>query len=79
MAFSPDGTLAYVANNGATTITPITVATNTPGGAVTVGSAPAGVAFAPDQAPVAFFTTSGSLSAGSSITFDASASTVAVG
>ena len=45
---SPDGTKAYIANGGTNTVTPITVATNTPGTAITVGSGPVGVAFTPD-------------------------------
>ncbi len=40
--------VAYVANSGGTTVTPITVATNTPGTPITVGTNPYGVAFSPD-------------------------------
>jgi YVTN family beta-propeller protein len=79
VAFSPDGTQAYVANNGSNSVTPITVSSNTAGTAITVGVNPQGVAFVPDQAPIASFTTSGTLIPGSSISFDASASTVAYG
>ncbi len=78
VAFSPDGTEAYVAmSNG--TVTPIIVASGTAGTAIAVGAQPAGVAFVPDQAPVASYTTSGTLTTGSSISFDASGSTVAYG
>jgi len=55
------------------------VSSNTAGTAIAVGANPQGIAFVPDQAPVASFTTSGTLTAGSSISFDASASTVAYG
>ncbi len=61
------------------TVTPIIVASGTAGTAIAVGAQPAGVAFVPDQAPVASFTTSGTLTTGSSISFDASGSTVAYG
>src|SRR5207302_7471585 len=79
VAFSPDGTLAYVTNQTSNTVTPIAVATNTPGTAIPVGASPQAVAFVPDQAPAASFTTTGTPVVGSSISFDASASTVAYG
>ena len=49
VAFSPDGTKAYVANDDGT-VTPITIASDTPGTAITVGTSPWGVAFSPDGA-----------------------------
>jgi YVTN family beta-propeller protein len=46
VAFTPDGTKAYVANNGSGTVTPITVATGIPGTPIAVGANPHGVAIA---------------------------------
>ena len=59
-------------------MTPITVSTDTPGTAITVGSLPDGIAITPDQAPAASFTAS-IANVGSPTSFDASASTVAFG
>jgi YVTN family beta-propeller protein len=39
---------AYVANDGASTVTPINTATNTPGTPITVGENPSGIAITPD-------------------------------
>jgi YVTN family beta-propeller protein len=39
---------AYVANDGAGTLTPINTATNTPGTPITVGGSPVGIAITPD-------------------------------
>ena len=47
MAVTPDGQTAYVTNQGDNTVTPITVATNTAGTPITVGSNPDAVAVAP--------------------------------
>ena len=44
----PDGKTAYVANNGAGTVTPIRTATNTPGPPITVGRFPRVIAITPD-------------------------------
>ena len=79
VAFSPDGSTAYVANYLSNTVTPITTTTNSPGATIETASGPLDVAFVPDQAPVASFVSSGTLQTGSSISFDASASTVAFG
>jgi YVTN family beta-propeller protein len=48
VAVTPDGKTAYVTNYGDGTVTPITVATNTAGTPITVGSNPLGVAVTPD-------------------------------
>ncbi|WFB10512.1 IPT/TIG domain-containing protein [Streptomyces sp. LX-29] len=48
IAFTPDGTRAYVANSGTTTVSVIDTATNTATGTVTVGAEPWGVAVRPD-------------------------------
>ena len=45
---APDGTKAYVTNQRRGTVTPITVATNTPGTPITVGEEPRGLAVTPD-------------------------------
>ena len=60
LGISPDGATVLVAINAGgpgTTLTPITVASNTPGAPITVGSGAVAVSFVPDQAPVASFTT----------------------
>ena len=62
---------AYV--TGTNTVTPITIATNTPGTAITVGSGPYFIAITPDQAPTASFTVTPAL-AGAATSFDGSAS-----
>jgi YVTN family beta-propeller protein len=79
VAFSPDGTSAYVTDYGGGSVTAIDVATGTLGTAIAVGLHPYAVAFVPDQAPVATFTTSGTMTSGATISFDASASTVMYG
>lgn len=48
VAFTPDGAKAYVTNSTDGTVTPITVATDTPGAPITVGTGPSGVAVTPD-------------------------------
>ncbi|MEJ1230230.1 MAG: hypothetical protein WDM88_05815 [Galbitalea sp.] len=50
IAFTPDGTKAYITNNGSGTVTVIDVATGTPvsGSPITVGSDPLGIAITPD-------------------------------
>jgi YVTN family beta-propeller protein len=130
IAITPDGKKAYTANNGTessgpgngVTVTPITLATNTPGTPIVVGDLASGpwavavtpdsktayvtswrgvypidattdmpaapldklnvlgrsIAIAPDQGPAAVFTVT-SAPPGSATSFDASASTVAVG
>ena len=62
---------AYV--TGTNTVTPITIASNTPGTAITVGSGPYFIAITPDQAPTASFTVTPAL-AGAATSFDGSAS-----
>ncbi|MBV8950451.1 MAG: PKD domain-containing protein, partial [Actinobacteria bacterium] len=82
IAVTPDNATAYVANfNNNTapgTVTPITVATNTPGTNITVGTGPTDIAVVPDQAPVASFTVTPAAH-GLPSSFDASASSVAYG
>jgi PKD repeat protein len=63
--------MAYVCNNGHNTVTPITLATNTPGTVISVGNRPRGIAITPDQAPDALFTT---VVDGLTVTFDGSTS-----
>ena len=60
-------------------MTPVTVATNTPGTPLPIGVSGNWIVISPDQAPVASFSTSGTLQTGSLISFDASASTVTFG
>jgi YVTN family beta-propeller protein len=43
------GPTAYVTNYGSSTVIPITVATNTPGSAISVGSNPRGIAITPND------------------------------
>ncbi len=52
VAFTPDGTTAYVANTGSGTVTPIDVATNRPGAPIRLplGTGPFYVTFTPDGA-----------------------------
>jgi YVTN family beta-propeller protein len=60
IAITPDGTKAYTANFGAAsggngsgdTVTPITLATNTPGTPITVGGGPWSIAVTPDSKTV---------------------------
>jgi YVTN family beta-propeller protein len=59
VAVTPDGKTAYVTNSGSGTVTPITVATNTPGSPITVGSNPYAVAVTPDG-KTAYVTNEGS-------------------
>ncbi len=54
VAFTPNGQTAYVVNGGNDTITPVTVATNTPGTPISVSSLPdPGYANGPDGGPTA--------------------------
>jgi YVTN family beta-propeller protein len=48
VAFSPDGTRAYVANFGDDTVSVINTATSTVSKTLTVGDGPVGVAVSPD-------------------------------
>ena len=48
VAFSPDGTKAYVTNSWDNTVTVINATTNTTDTTITVGNRPTGVAFSPD-------------------------------
>lgn len=50
IAIAPDGATAYLTNLGTGTITPVDVATGTPGSPVAVGGYPYGIAIAPDGA-----------------------------
>jgi YVTN family beta-propeller protein len=81
VAVTPEGTTAYATLNGGRfsgTAVVIDTATNAVTGSIPVGSAPEGVAITPDQAPVAHLSVSVA-PAGSTTTFDASASAVAYG
>jgi YVTN family beta-propeller protein len=78
VAISPDGATAYVTSHESNSVTPINTASQTAGTEIKVGEGPDGVAITPDQAPVASFTASAA-PAGSSTSFNASASTVAYG
>jgi len=73
LAITPDSKTLYVSNGAVSgdTVTPVAIATGTPGSAITVGQAPRGIAITPDQGPVANFTVS-SAPAGSATSFDAS-------
>src|SRR5438309_1243883 len=48
VAITPNGTKAYVTNDGSETVTPITTATNTAGAPIKVGKRPEAVVFTPD-------------------------------
>ena len=50
VAIAPDGATAYLTNVGTGKVTPIDVATGTPGSPITVGGYPYGIAIAPDGA-----------------------------
>jgi DNA-binding beta-propeller fold protein YncE len=50
IAISPDGTTAWVADQGLGAVDPITTATNTPGTPITVGGEPTGIAITPNGA-----------------------------
>jgi YVTN family beta-propeller protein len=52
VAVSPDGTRAYVTNNGTNSVSVINTATNVVTGTFGVGTAPSGIAFAPSGARV---------------------------
>jgi YVTN family beta-propeller protein len=53
IAITPDGKTAYVSNGSSGTVTPIEVATNTAGTAITVGSEPGWIAITPPAPPTA--------------------------
>jgi DNA-binding beta-propeller fold protein YncE len=72
VAISPNGSEAYVTSSAADEVTPIDLATGTAGTPITVSS-PYGIVISPDQAPVAAFTATPSLSKHYA-TFDASTS-----
>jgi YVTN family beta-propeller protein len=78
IAITPDGATAYVTNANADSVTPIDTATNTAGTPIAVGVDPFGIAVAPNQRPSAAFGATPA-PAGSSTSFDASASTDADG
>ena len=60
IAFTPDGSMAYVAGPGNGTVTPITVASNTPGTPISgVGTSPNQIAITPDG-KTAYVTDNGS-------------------
>src|SRR3989440_300106 len=48
IAITPDGKTAYVANPVSNTVTPIALATNTPGTPIAAGTSPHGIAITPD-------------------------------
>jgi hypothetical protein len=50
IAITPDGATAYVVNYSDNTVTPITIASNTPGNPITVGAGPDAIAITPDGA-----------------------------
>jgi YVTN family beta-propeller protein len=50
IAVAPDGQTVYVVDSGANTVTPIDVATGTPGTPIPVGQDPVGIAISPDGA-----------------------------
>ena len=74
IAVSPDGRVAYVADEGVGWVTPIDLATNTAEPPVRTGYESEALAIVPDQAPVASFSVH-LARAGSPSTFDGTAST----
>jgi YVTN family beta-propeller protein len=50
IAITPDGATAYLTNSGAGKVTPVDLATGTPGTPIVVGGYPYGIAIAPDGA-----------------------------
>ncbi len=93
IAITPNGSTAYVTILGCipppppavsscsspdNIVTPINLATNTAGTPITVGPQPGALAMTPDQAPVARLSVTPAV-VGQPTSFDASASTVAVG
>lgn len=75
IAFTPAGGTAYLSSYGTNTIKPIKTATNVVGPPISSAliAGPAGIAFVPDQAPVAAFTAT-TAPVGQATSFDASAS-----
>jgi DNA-binding beta-propeller fold protein YncE len=75
VAFTPDGKIAYVANSNSASVSPIDTTASPPvaGTAITVGSAPQGVAIQPDQGPAADFSDT-PVAPGTATDFDAGAS-----
>ncbi len=79
IAVAPDAKTFYVCNDENNTVSVIDTATYSPvGDPLGVGVMPWGIAITPDQAPIASFTAT-QAQVGSLVTFDASASTTAVG
>lgn len=79
LTISPDGLTLFVSSS-AGSVVPIDISTGTPGTAISGFSTPAGLSITPDQAPVASLTVSpSSAPAGSTVTFDASGTTVEFG
>lgn len=78
VAWSASGWTAYVTNAEGDTVTPITIATNTPGTAIALGADPMAVVVTPDQAPTEAFSLAAA-PADSPSTFDGSASSSPVG
>jgi PKD repeat protein len=68
--------MTYAANLYDGTVTPITLATNTPGTVIPVGISPNEIAVTPDQAPTARFT---AVVDGLTVTFDGSTSSSPIG
>ena len=75
---APDGATAYLGDDNSDTVTPITVATDTPQTNISLSSGPEGIAITPDQAPIASFAVTRAR-AGLPTRFDASTSTVKYG
>jgi YVTN family beta-propeller protein len=78
IAITPNGTTAYVANDGSNNVSVIDTATNTVTESIPISAYPYGIAITPDQAPVARLRVNAA-PAGSATTFEAAASTVASG
>lgn len=77
---TPDGSTAYVSSYTSGTVTPLNTKTDSVGAPISGFSGPIGVSVTPDQAPVAALTTdTPAPTAGTAVTFDASASTVEFG
>ena len=80
LAVAPNGATVYVTSQSGNAVIPINTTTNTAGPAITGFTGAVGVAITPDQAPVARLSASSqTITAGTTVTLDASASTVAYG
>jgi sugar lactone lactonase YvrE len=80
VAITPDGSSAFVTDPTSGTVVPVDLSSGTPGTPISLGSEganPVAIAITPDQAPVAHV--HGEFDSFGTITFDASASTVAYG